>query len=210
MTGIRIDNNRVYIRQDENAPTDVQIENMHNGSNVYSEFRAVVARPDGSSSAGDFGIVGHGFTDGTDLKPNEVFVIAESTANGLCLRTNNTQPVRIQVDSREVLRVLPGGVEIKGAGNILQSLKNTLSGVDVVTLADDGGNGYIGTRSNNKFHLMANNQAKVTIHQSGVVEIWNTPSPPAANSAVGGALYVENGALKFRGGNGTITVLANA
>ena len=33
---------------------------------------------------------------------------------------------------------------------------------------------------------------------------------PAANSAVGGYLYVEAGALKFRGSSGTVTTIANA
>ena len=33
---------------------------------------------------------------------------------------------------------------------------------------------------------------------------------PAANSGVGGYLYVEGGALKFRGSSGTVTTIANA
>ena len=33
---------------------------------------------------------------------------------------------------------------------------------------------------------------------------------PAANSGVGGYLYVESGALKFRGSSGTVTTIANA
>ena len=44
----------------------------------------------------------------------------------------------------------------------------------------------------------------------GVIAIANASVVPSANPAGGGILYVEGGALKYRGSNGTITTIAPA
>jgi hypothetical protein len=44
----------------------------------------------------------------------------------------------------------------------------------------------------------------------GVIAIANASVVPSANPAGGGVLYVEHGALKYRGSNGTITTIAPA
>jgi hypothetical protein len=44
----------------------------------------------------------------------------------------------------------------------------------------------------------------------GVIAIANASVTPTVNSAGGGILYVENGALKYRGSNGTVTTIAPA
>jgi hypothetical protein len=44
----------------------------------------------------------------------------------------------------------------------------------------------------------------------GVVGIANATLAPSANPAGGGILYVEDGALKYLGSNGTVTVIAAA
>ena len=44
----------------------------------------------------------------------------------------------------------------------------------------------------------------------GVIAIANASVVPSANPAGGGILYVEEGALKYRGSNGTVTTLAAA
>jgi hypothetical protein len=43
-----------------------------------------------------------------------------------------------------------------------------------------------------------------------VVFIANSTSAPTGNPTGGGILYVENGALKYRGSNGTVTTIAPA
>jgi len=40
--------------------------------------------------------------------------------------------------------------------------------------------------------------------------IANATAAPSVNPAGGGILYVEDGALKYRGANGTVTVIAPA
>ena len=44
----------------------------------------------------------------------------------------------------------------------------------------------------------------------GVVAIHNVSVAPSVNPANGGILYVEEGALKYRGSSGTVTVIAPA
>jgi hypothetical protein len=44
----------------------------------------------------------------------------------------------------------------------------------------------------------------------GVIAIGSTGTPPTSNPTGGGILYVESGALKYRGSSGTITTLGPA
>jgi hypothetical protein len=44
----------------------------------------------------------------------------------------------------------------------------------------------------------------------GVIAIANASVAPSQNLAGAGILYVEDGALKYRGSNGTVTVIAPA
>jgi hypothetical protein len=43
-----------------------------------------------------------------------------------------------------------------------------------------------------------------------VIGIANATTVPNSNPSGGGVLYVEGGALKFRGSSGTVTTIANA
>jgi hypothetical protein len=54
----------------------------------------------------------------------------------------------------------------------------------------------------------ANTDDIVTVTGTNVMAIHNGTAP-AANIATAGQLYVESGALKYRGSNGTVTVIAN-
>jgi len=45
---------------------------------------------------------------------------------------------------------------------------------------------------------------------SGVLFLGNATTAPTTNPTGGGILYVEAGALKFRGSSGTVTTIANA
>ena len=45
---------------------------------------------------------------------------------------------------------------------------------------------------------------------AGVIAIANNTAAPSSNPIGGGYLYVDNGALKYRGSSGTVTTIANA
>jgi hypothetical protein len=55
-----------------------------------------------------------------------------------------------------------------------------------------------------------NDENIFVIDANANLEIRNSASVPAANSGIGGYLYVEAGALKFRGSSGTVTTIASA
>lgn len=65
-----------------------------------------------------------------------------------------------------------------------------------------GGNIGIGFKRANQFGRFGEGQ--------GVIAIANASVPPAANITGAGILFVEDGALKYRGTNGTVTVIAPA
>jgi hypothetical protein len=62
-----------------------------------------------------------------------------------------------------------------------------------------GAGGNIGIRTSSQFGA-----------GQGVVAIANATVAPSVNPAGGGILYVQDGALKYRGPNGTVTVIAPA
>lgn len=62
-----------------------------------------------------------------------------------------------------------------------------------------GAGGNIGFRTTSQFE-----------RGQGVIAIANASVAPTVNPAGGGILYVEDGALKYRGSNGTVTPIAPA
>jgi hypothetical protein len=61
-----------------------------------------------------------------------------------------------------------------------------------------GAGGNIGIRTSSQFGK-----------GQGVIAIANASVAPSVNPAGGGILYVEDGAIKYRGSNGTVTALLN-
>ncbi|MFZ9725623.1 MAG: beta strand repeat-containing protein [Ilumatobacteraceae bacterium] len=72
------------------------------------------------------------------------------------------------------------------------------------------GNMYYGGSAAGR-HIFRSNgyAARLTIESDGVVRIFNAPAP-SSNPSGSGFLYVENGALKYRGSSGTVTNIADA
>ena len=64
-------------------------------------------------------------------------------------------------------------------------------------------------RSTGNIGLLGYNPTDLT-NGSGVIQIKNCSSAPASNATSGGVLYVESGALKWRGSSGTVTTLGAA
>jgi hypothetical protein len=69
--------------------------------------------------------------------------------------------------------------------------------IAVVQRLAEGGN--IGIRTSDQFG-----------RGKGVIAIANATVAPSVSPAGGGILYVENGALKYKGSNGTVTAIAPA
>ena len=84
---------------------------------------------------------------------------------------------------------------------------------------------FAGTSTNTPFGFITNNTERLRIDSSGnvgigttsfgassqvVLAIANATAVPTGNPTGGGVLYVEAGALKYRGSSGTVTTIANA
>lgn len=76
---------------------------------------------------------------------------------------------------------------------------NDTSFETIVVFQRLGAGGNIGFRTTSQFGK-----------GQGVIAITNASVAPSINPADGGILYVEEGALKYRGSNGTVTTLAPA
>jgi len=89
----------------------------------------------------------------------------------------------------------------------------------------DSGASYVGASTNHPLLLITNNNERMRIDSSGnvgigttsfgassqvVLAIANATAVPTGNPTGGGVLYVEAGALKYRGSSGTVTTIANA
>jgi hypothetical protein len=86
--------------------------------------------------------------------------------------------------------------------------------------------GVTGTLTNHPYVIYANNAERARFEANGnigligatsfgassvgVVGIANATTVPTGNPTGGGVLYVESGALKYRGSSGTVTTIANA
>ena len=70
-------------------------------------------------------------------------------------------------------------------------------------------NFYIGTNNSAYVSFFTNGTTALNIGTDKVLYVANGTAP-AANPTGGGYLYVEGGALKYRGSSGTVTTIANA
>jgi hypothetical protein len=57
--------------------------------------------------------------------------------------------------------------------------------------------------------ITGNNSTRWGVTGSGIIWLNNVPAAPANPPGGSGYLFVENGALKYRGANGTVTTIAN-
>lgn len=192
----------LHIDQDDSTAFEVT-NNNQTGKNVYAEVRVGTFH-----CRGDLYSTGPSYTDGSILAPNETGFVAESPCDGLNIKSNPDTYTRFTFSHLEGGRITPNGTEFQGSGNGYLFLKNRVSNAEGGVLADDGGNIYIGSHTNNPFHLMANNVAKATVYPDGGVEIWPSESCPAPQHG-GVSLCVNSaGQLVAVGKNGTTTTLA--
>jgi hypothetical protein len=118
--------------------------------------------------------------------------LGPANQNGGYINTSSASPVQVLTVSTTVIPLLVKGVASQTAD--LQQWQNSASSVLMRVTA--GGN----------FGINLNDFGTGV----GVVAIANAGTVPSTNPTGGGVLYVEAGALKYRGSSGTITTIANA
>ena len=81
-------------------------------------------------------------------------------------------------------------------------------GTQAMYIAHSDGDNRIAGIGSYPLTFRTNNTERMRIQSNGTIKISNssTPSTPSG----GGVLYVQNGALKFKGSSGTVTTIANA
>jgi hypothetical protein len=119
-----------------------------------------------------------------------------------------------------VIRSLQGDT---GAGTFAQLLAQKTSGAAGEIIVDQT-TVYIGSTTNSPVVFRTNVTEHMRLDTSGnvgiggtsfgsgtlVMFIANATAVPSTNPTGGGVLYVEGGALKYRGSSGTVTTIANA
>ena len=78
----------------------------------------------------------------------------------------------------------------------------TVSGVGA------GGSVYIDNANSGNIQFRTGGTERMRIQADGTIKIANSSEPSTPSG--GGVLYVQNGALKFKGSSGTVTTIANA
>jgi hypothetical protein len=135
------------------------------------------------------------------------YVDGGSSSLPLYLITNGTN-VGSQIYFNNSYATAYCGISADTRGDITFQVDSGGSGSDKGIKLNTGGNNtriYITTNGNIGFRTT--NQFGSGV---GVVGIANATTVPTTNPTGGGVLYVEGGALKYRGSSGTITTVANA
>lgn len=116
------------------------------------------------------------------------------------INTNNNSDMTLSVGANSTLMTLSavGGV----AGTVLIQTATAASNVLVVKGA--------ASQTGNLTEWQDSSAAvKMAVTKDAWLAVYNSTAP-AANLTGGGYLYVESGALKYRGSSGTVTTIANA
>jgi hypothetical protein len=132
--------------------------------------------------------------------------------NGQSISWNDASGVlthAIRLSAGGTLRLLEGGIDIRSDKSVYFNNKAVLSNNTPLYGIRSGSTSeyeLIKLTASDNVALFA---ARATILGGGGIALRNTTSAPATPSG-GGALYVEEGVLKYKGSSGTITTLAPA
>jgi hypothetical protein len=164
----------------------------------------------GGSTAMTLNSTGLGVGDAPAANTRLTLGSVNPTGLNLAFKTTGVTTGRVQTYLSNTSGDLLSGIEGSTAGQ-------TLTGSAAYS-------GFIGTFTNNPFYLVSNGLIRATIDTSGnvgvgvstfgtsaakVLGLANATAPSTSPAGMG-QLYVESGALKYRGSSGTVTTIANA
>jgi len=124
--------------------------------------------------------------------------------------TGSLVPFSISDDSRVVINGIADNSQI-GLGidpsNAKLRVRSRSADVYQLRIEKSSGGFLLSTREDGNISMFS---AGSFGSGSGVIHIANAGTTPTSDPSTGGILYVESGALKFRGSSGTVTTIANA
>jgi hypothetical protein len=160
----------------------------------------------------------------TDMRLNSG-LSGTGTALPMTFYTSGVERVRIDTSGNVGIGNTPSvKLDVQGAGTIRGFLTTTDAiKLGANTSAPTTTDAFIYRPADNTIALGTGSTERMRIDSSGnflfggtstpgqkVIYIANATSVPIANPSGGGVLYVESGALKYRGSSGTVTTIANA
>ena len=144
--------------------------------------------------------------------------IMADTANPITFHTGTAAPVeRMRLDSTGNLGIggTPGAYRLDVVGS-MRCYGDVLSSATSVSTFGTLTNQSLRLATNNTFRVNIDTSGNVCLNTSsvgtsavGVLGIANGTAPSSSPAGMG-QLYVESGALKYRGSSGTVTTIANA
>lgn len=139
-----------------------------------------------------------------DTEANLLFVDTSTDRIGL---GTATPAVRLHVLAvgNEVARF-----ERAGATSPYIQLNNGIPISAVIGISNSNSNAFFGTLTNHPMGFRTNNQDRFLLTITGVIQIVNCTSAPSSSPVNMGQLYVEAGALKYRGEGGFVTTLGGS
>lgn len=207
------DGSAVQIRGHELNRGTVKIthEGQADGTDNSAAALSIDLQTDGTAAQGIFVTATEGATDG----------------NLLTLRNNGRDDFVVKGNGRVGVGVATGATPA-GAVEVVQvdtatvglAMTAIAAGLQMLLLKDSGGNARfeVNAAGNAILRAIAFFTSSIQVGStsadlgggSGVISIKNRGTAPSANPTGGGILYVENGALMYRGSSGTVTTIAPA
>ena len=142
-----------------------------------------------------------GFGSTSALSTARLSVSAAASSIGVIVRGNATTPGNLQEWQDSATNILSN---VTGTGVIRSTLSMQALGMQSVS----DGSAVMAFSSNRNLQIGAT--TGVYAGGSGVIGITNATTAPTSNPTGGGILFVETGALKYRGTSGSAATIVNA